>query len=106
MKLHAKLAVVAECRSNRLRPVVQVNDDLVKAVARDVLGDVTDERFAEDWKRGFGAIFGEWPKTCAVTGGKNYRAHVMLAVFIRGVRKPWTRRRASPDRKCRARLCE
>src|SRR6185369_3252196 len=85
VQLHAKLAAVAQCRADRLWPVMQVDDDVVETVARDVLRDVPDERFAEDWNCGLGAIFSERPKTCAVTGGKNYRAHWRGAVFIRGL---------------------
>ncbi len=57
---------------------MQVHDDLVETVSGDVLRDVTDERFAKNRNCGFGAIFGERPETCAVTGGKNYRAHRRL----------------------------
>ncbi len=55
--------------------MMQVNDDLVDAVAGEIFGDITDERFTENRYRGFSAVFGEWPEPCAVTGGKNDRAH-------------------------------
>ena len=75
MKLYAEPAAIAEGSSYRLRPMMQVHDDLIDAVAGEIFGDVTDERFSEDWYRGFGSVFSEWPKACAVAGRKNDRAH-------------------------------
>jgi len=54
---------------------MQVHDDLIDAVAGEIFGDVTNEWFSENWKRGLGAVFSEWPKACAVPGRKNDRAH-------------------------------
>ena len=75
MKLHAKAAAIAERASNRLGTMMQVHDDLIDAVAGEIFGDVTDEWFSENRYGGFSAVFSEWPKACAVTGGKNDRAH-------------------------------
>ena len=75
MKLYAEPAAIAEGSSYRLRTMMQVHDDLIDAVAGEIFGDVTDERFSEDWYRGFGSVFSEWPKACAVAGRKNDRAH-------------------------------
>src|SRR5687767_2175231 len=74
-KLNAKRAAVTECRTNRLRPVMEVYNYVVKTVSGDVLRDITDEWFTKNRNSGFGAIFGKRPEACAVTGGKNYRAH-------------------------------
>src|SRR5215213_1764255 len=75
MKLHAEPTAVAECTSHGLRTMMQVHDDLIDAVACEILGDVTDEWFSQDWYRGFGAVFSEWPKACAIAGRKNDGAH-------------------------------
>ena len=54
---------------------MQVHHYLIDAVTGEIFGDVSDEWFSENWQRGFGAVFSEWPKACAVTGRKNDRAH-------------------------------
>ena len=75
MKLHAETTAIAERSSHRLGTMMQVHHDLIDAVAGEIFGDVTDEWFSEDRYRGFGAVFSEWPKACAVAGRKNDRAH-------------------------------
>src|SRR6185369_12143018 len=75
IKLHPETAAITERSSHRLRTMMQVHDDLIDAIAGEILGDVTDKRFSQNRYRGFGAVFSEWPKACTVAGRKNNRAH-------------------------------
>src|SRR5688572_13614716 len=75
VQLHSEAAAVAEGLAHRLRAVMQVDDDLVKAIRGQIFRHVTDKRFTKNGNRGFRAIFGKRPEACAVTGGQNYRTH-------------------------------
>ena len=46
---------------------MQVNYDLIETVAGEILSDIPDKWFAENWDCGLGSVFSEWPKACAVT---------------------------------------
>ena len=54
---------------------MKIDYNLIDSVAGEILGDITDEWLSENWNCGFGAVFSEWPKACAVAGRKNDRAH-------------------------------
>ena len=75
MKLHTEATAITKRSPNRLGTMMQVHDDLIDTIRGQVFGDVSNEWFSEDWNRGFGAVFSEWPKACAVAGRKNDRAH-------------------------------
>src|SRR5690242_11736362 len=75
MKLHTEATAITERAPHRLGTMMEVHDDLIDTVSGQIFGDVSDERFSENWKRGLGAVFSEWPKPCAVAGRKNDRAH-------------------------------
>jgi hypothetical protein len=66
--------------------MMQVHHDLIDAIAGEVFRDIADERLSEDRYGGFGAVFSEWPETCAVAGRKNNRAH--RKVILRFELKP------------------
>src|SRR4051794_4052578 len=75
MKLHTEATAITERAPHRVRTMMQVHDDLIDTVASEIFSDVSDERLSEDGNRGFGAVFSEWPKACAVAGRKNDCAH-------------------------------
>src|SRR6185436_19431862 len=96
MKLHTETTTITECSSHRLRTMMQVHHDLIDAIAGEIFGDITDQRFSEDRYRGFGAVFSEWPKACAVAGRKNDRAHretfYRLWLWLKSRNHCWTLR--------------
>jgi hypothetical protein len=55
--------------------MMQVNYNLIDSVAGEIFSDIADEWLSKYWNCGFGAVFSEWPKACAVTGRKNDCAH-------------------------------
>src|SRR5262249_40432330 len=75
IQFHPDAAAISQHAPHRLRTMMQVHDNLIDTVAGQVFGDISNERFSENWYCGLGAVFSEWPKACAVAGRKNDRAH-------------------------------
>jgi hypothetical protein len=46
MQLHPKTTAITQRAPHRLRPVMQVHNDLIDSVTSEILGDITDERFS------------------------------------------------------------
>src|SRR2546423_2322954 len=55
--------------------MMQVDDHLAAAVTAQILCDVADQWATPERNRGLGAINGQRPQPCAVTGSENHRAH-------------------------------
>jgi hypothetical protein len=75
IEFDAEATAIAQGSLDRLGPMVQVHHNLIDTVAGEIFSHVANERFSKNRYRGFSAVFGEWPEACAVTGGKNNRAH-------------------------------
>src|SRR5687767_6343887 len=75
IEFDSEATAIPQRAPDRLGTVMQVHHDLVNTITGKIFGDVANERFSENRYRGFSAVFGEWPESCAVTGGKNDRAH-------------------------------
>ena len=75
VKFDSELTAISEGKSHRLRAMVKVDDHFIATVARNIFRNVTNQWLAQDWNCRFGAIFGQWPQTGAIAGGKNHCAH-------------------------------
>ena len=93
----AEVAAVADDGRQRLRPVMQVQHEVVDAVQREPRDDATDHRLAGDGNRRLRAHVGQRPEPHAEAGGENQRVtdhRAIVRTWCPGSAGLWVRLKA------------